>query len=61
ITLAVPVMPWDVYEVMKVKVDRIVSLLLPVDFGAVGEFYEDFSTVSDEDVINVLSKYKGRI
>ncbi|MEM4309493.1 MAG: phosphoribosyltransferase family protein [Candidatus Nitrosocaldus sp.] len=61
ITLAVPVMPRDVYEVMKVKVDRIVSLLLPVDFGAVGEFYEDFSPVSDEDVINVLSKYKGRI
>jgi len=56
ITLAVPVMPRDVYEVMKGKVDRIVSLLLPVDFGAVGEFYEDFSPVSDEDVINVLSK-----
>lgn len=56
ITLAVPVMPRDVYEVMKDKVDKIVSLLLPVDFGAVGEFYEDFRPVSDEDVINVLSK-----
>ncbi|MCS6768747.1 MAG: phosphoribosyltransferase family protein [Candidatus Nitrosocaldus sp.] len=60
ITLAVPVMPSDVYEVMRREVDRIAVLLLPVDFGAVGEFYDDFSPVSDEHIMDILGKYKMR-
>ncbi|MFN4336678.1 MAG: phosphoribosyltransferase [Candidatus Nitrosocaldus sp.] len=60
ITLAVPVMPRDMYDVMKAQVDNIAVLLLPIDFGAVGEFYDDFSPVSDSDVISILSKYKSK-
>ncbi len=60
ITLAVPVMPRETYEVMKAQVDNIAVLLLPIEFGAVGEFYDDFGPVSDYDVISILSKYKGK-
>jgi predicted phosphoribosyltransferase len=27
-------------------------------FSAVGEFYEDFSQVSDEQVIEIMNKYR---
>lgn len=36
-------------------VDSVVCLVTPVDFGAVGMWYEDFHQVSDEDVVALLS------
>ena len=30
----------------------------PSDFYAVGQWYEDFSTVTDEEVINILDRYR---
>ncbi len=38
------------------KVDNLICLLVPVDFGSIGEFYEDFSEVTDETVVNILKK-----
>jgi predicted phosphoribosyltransferase len=32
----------------------MVCLNVPADFSAVGEFFDDFNQVSDEDVIEVL-------
>ncbi len=54
ITLAVPVMPRGMYDMLKGMVDNLVALLIPIDFGAVGEFYYNFEPVSDEEVINAL-------
>jgi predicted phosphoribosyltransferase len=34
--------------------DAMVCLNVPADFSAVGEFFDDFNQVSDEDVIEVL-------
>jgi predicted phosphoribosyltransferase len=34
----------------------IVCLLKPAEFSAVGQFFEDFSQVTDEDVINILGE-----
>lgn len=36
-------------------VDSVVCLVAPVDFGAVGFWYDDFHQVSDEDVVELLS------
>jgi len=36
-------------------VDSVVCLVTPVDFGAVGVWYDDFHQVSDEDVVALLS------
>ena len=58
IILAVPVMPASVYELMKEKVSIIV-LEAPEDFSAVGQFYENFDQVSDEEVMRILECYKS--
>jgi len=36
------------------EADKIVCLKIPADFYAVGRFFEDFSQVTDEDVIEIL-------
>lgn len=57
IILAVPVAPTETYERLKEEVDEIICLNTPSLFFAVGQFYTDFSQVSDEDVVAILSKY----
>lgn len=56
--LAVPVAPNEVAQKLSQIVDRSVILYTPMEFGAVGEFYEDFTQISDEEVINTIRKYK---
>ena len=41
--------------------DAIVCLKVPVDFAAVGEFFDDFTQVSDEDVIEVLRESEMKV
>jgi hypothetical protein len=36
------------------KADEVVCLEVPEDFYAVGQFYEDFSQVSDAEVVAIL-------
>lgn len=57
IILAVPVIPANTYEEMKPLVEDIVALEIPVQFYAVGEFYETFDQVSDDKVIEILDKF----
>lgn len=59
VALAVPVAPNEVVRKLNEMVDRCVVLHTPIEFGAVGEFYEDFSQISDEEVINTLRKYRS--
>lgn len=58
VILAVPVAPKEVTRKLSEMVDRSVVLHMPLEFGAVGEFYEDFGQVSDQEVIDTLRKYK---
>lgn len=51
---AVPVAPPDTLEKIKPYADEIVCLNSPRDFYAVGQFYQDFPQVSDEEVIQSL-------
>lgn len=57
IILAVPIMPRDTYEIMKNHTSKIIFLEIPNDFSAVGQFYEEFTQVSDEEVLKTLSQY----
>lgn len=54
--IATPVCPPDVFSKLQEEADMVVSLLLPAHFIAVGQFYEDFSQVSDADVRNILTR-----
>ena len=58
VILAVPVIPANTFEEMRPLVDAIVTLEIPVEFYAVGQFYEEFDQVSDEEVMTILDKFK---
>ena len=54
IVVAVPVAPPSTAAQIRSQVDEIVVLLKPDTFYAVGQWYEDFGDVSDEDVTHLL-------
>jgi predicted phosphoribosyltransferase len=55
IVLAVPVLPQQKVEDLKNHVDELIYLHASADFHAVGEFYDDFEQVNDEEVIRLLN------
>lgn len=59
--VAVPVGPRDTLLRLKTVADDVVVLQAPSVFEAVGEFYEDFSQVIDEEVIETMRKYSRSI
>ena len=56
IVLAVPVAPERVVEWLADEVDEMVCVATPEPFGAVGRFYDNFSQVDDEEVIELLAR-----
>ncbi|MFQ5940829.1 MAG: phosphoribosyltransferase [Nitrososphaerales archaeon] len=58
VIIAVPVAPSEVVRKLNEMVDMSLALHMPTEFGAVGEFYEDFEQISDEEVTNMIRKYK---
>ena len=55
IVVAVPVGPPDTCRELEQQADETICLSTPVFFQAVGQYYEDFSQTSDEDVRELLS------
>jgi predicted phosphoribosyltransferase len=58
IILAIPVCPPETAGKISKLVDEFICLTLPDDFGGVGQFYLDFTPVSDEEVVDYLQKAK---
>lgn len=56
LVLAVPVMSYDSYRVLKDECDHLVALSIRYDFAAVSQFYEDFHQVEDDEVIACLKE-----
>lgn len=56
ITVAVPVSAPETRSEMEKLVDRLIVLHAPEAFGAVGQFYETFEQVSDDDVVAILKE-----
>ncbi len=54
--LAVPVAPRDTLDRLEDEVDQLVVLAAPDNFYAVGQFYRDFSQITDQEVIALLRK-----
>lgn len=57
LTIAVPVAPIQTVEVLREEADSVVVLQTPDSFGAVGEFYEEFEVVSDNEVVDIMRKH----
>jgi predicted phosphoribosyltransferase len=58
IVVAVPVGPKDTIAKLGAVADSVVILHAPEVFGAVGEFYQDFLQVTDEEVVEIMCKYR---
>lgn len=55
IVVAVPVGPPDTCRELEQEADETVCLSTPIFFQAVGQYYEDFSQTSDDDVRELLA------
>jgi len=58
ITVAVPVVTKNEFERLGLLADRVVALTTPDEFTSIGEFYENFTQVTDEEVIQLLHRQK---
>lgn len=54
IVVAVPVAAAETIDDLRAEVDGIVCLRAPADLGAVGNYYEDFRQLEDDDVVQML-------
>jgi predicted phosphoribosyltransferase len=57
LTLAVPVAPPAAVAALRAEADRVVCLLTPDAFGAIGKFYDDFQQIGDDAVIELLNRF----
>jgi putative phosphoribosyl transferase len=55
--LAVPICPPDTEHRLREEADEVICLQAPPNFFGVGQFYEDFSQVSDEEVVSILAEF----
>ena len=56
IIVAVPVGPADTIKQLKKKADEVICLLIPEMFYAIGQFYQEFTQVEDEEAIRLLKE-----
>ncbi len=54
--VAVPVSSTDAADRIRAEADELIALDVPQYFRAVGEHYEEFPQLSDEDVIRIMKK-----
>ena len=47
-------------EALRAEVDDVVAVVVPERFGAVGEWYDDFSATTDAEVVALLRRGRGR-
>ena len=52
--MATPVAPTDMRETLGAEADQVFISMVPENFSAVGEWYEDFSQVTDQEVREAL-------
>jgi len=58
IIVAVPVAPYSTLEKLRGEADGIVCLSTPEPFFAIGQFYQNFEQVSDDEVVHLLGRMR---
>lgn len=54
--VAVPIAARPTARTIQTEVDELVAVLTPADFSAVGQWYEDFSQITDAEVCHLLKQ-----
>ena len=57
VVIAVPIAPPDSIALLKEAADEVVVLDVPADFMAVGQFYQDFHQLDDDEVMELLRDF----
>ncbi len=60
LVIALPVASEEAVDRLFEDADELVCLREPPDFGAVGQFYEQFTEIDDEDVLEILTEERNR-
>ena len=62
IVIAIPVAPVSaMHKISKIThVDEVICILIPENFRAVGQFYENFEQVTDQKAIQILEKTNSK-
>jgi predicted phosphoribosyltransferase len=60
VVAAAPTIAADTYVTIEKEVDEIVAVIVPEDFRGVGQWYEDFSQTTDEEVRELLAQADAR-
>jgi predicted phosphoribosyltransferase len=60
LVVAVPVASMQAAERIEKEVDEFICLYTPSPFYSVGRFYQDFSQVDDDEVVNLLKELNER-
>lgn len=58
IILAVPVAPHETVKKLEEVVDRVICLLIPEEFRAVGLHYKNFEQTTDKEVITIINELR---
>lgn len=58
IVVAVPVISKSAAQKIQLEADELIAVLVPETFYGVGQFYDDFTQVSDDEVIEYLQKLR---
>jgi putative phosphoribosyl transferase len=61
IVVATPVVPAATYYEIRRAADEVVAVMVPEDFYAVGQWYEDFSQTTDDEVRELLVPANDRL
>lgn len=61
IVVAVPTVAASTYGAMESAADEIVAVIVPEYFRGVGEWYEDFSQTTDDEVCRLLAQAGARL
>jgi len=56
IIIAVPVAPPETVDLLNSEVDEVYCLETPIQFFAIGSWYEDFTQTTDEEVCDLLAR-----
>jgi predicted phosphoribosyltransferase len=60
VIVAAPVAPPSTVEDLRQAADDVIVLASPASFHAIGQFYDDFSQTSDDEVAQLLSRARSR-
>lgn len=59
IIVVIPVLPKDAALLLRKEVDEVISILEDENYlGAVGSYYEYFPQIEDNEVVEIMEKYK---